>query len=187
MVLGIPQFKKPLFVVRSLATSTDENDPENSPPWPETPGSESDGSARVDATVSEETKPTFLELSIRIQQSFAFETSCIHLVESIRRHVDSIESFGRQTGGHAFSSSWTAIIKSEFRWCLVFGSHDRTFFCGHRQPNWWHVFLLPNLKESEARSCRFAMTSCRYLSRKKRHLRWTVRSGPMPILAASSS
>ena len=29
MVLGIPQFKKPLFVVRSLATSTGENDPEN--------------------------------------------------------------------------------------------------------------------------------------------------------------
>jgi hypothetical protein len=66
----------------------------------------------VDATVSEETKPTFLGLSIRIQQSFGFETSCIHLVESIRRHVDSRERFGRQTGGHAFSSSSTVLLAS---------------------------------------------------------------------------
>ena len=113
MVLGIPQFKKPLFVVRSLATSTGENDPEN---------------LHLDQRLGQAPSPmarrAWMPRSLRRQSrpSWGFRSEfsralhlkplSIHLVESIRRHVDSRESFGRQTGGHDFSSSSTVLLAS---------------------------------------------------------------------------
>ena len=114
MVLGIPQLKKPLFVVRSLATSTDENDPENlhlDQRLGQAPSPMARRVWMVPQSLRRQSRPSW---GFRKEFSRALDLKplSIHLVESIRRHVDSRESFGRQTGGHDFSSSSTVLFAS---------------------------------------------------------------------------